>query len=766
MRSRIIRSTNARFTQVAAFAFLLLVFVLVCDCNSISEATAADGPGGVSNNVKTGIRTINGNPTFYINGKPEPLSAMTAGGARDDDYRKFSEFGARYHRIWFIAREGWIGEGKYNFSLIDGAAKKALADNPNAALVIEFDFHRHVWWWLVKYKQTECSRYSNGDPDMQSFASKVWMRDSAKCIADVISHVKASDYGDRVIGYFTYDGSGEWANWSGHGGMYSDYSTPFLRGFREYMVEVCGKDTAVLRERWHDPKVDFGTIEIPSREERIRADLFAFIDPEINQRSIDFSIYVGRQVADSLIGHGRAVKEAGGKDTMYGAYFGYLMDYAETYRLQHSGHIGIERVIRSPHVDWIENIIGYGARGLNEPVALHGFGDSYTANGKICIVQDDTRTYLEPTVMDNAGRKLPDLVKSLSCLRRNVAFAATHGFSYYMYSLHGRGPNWFAGSDDIMAQSKRLRKVTEASAAAGMPTAAEIAVVADTESMIYVRHLVQSPWWETDAVMSAFMQKFTHPMGRVGAPYDMYTSGDLDKLAGYKLIIFLTQFKVDEATHAVIDKLKGDGRTLLWFYAPGFIDGKKFNLENMKRTTGITIGMDKERAQLKAATVAADWLLGGTSYGQHPKIGTIGPVFYVDDPSAVVLGKYRHNGKACLAIKKHDNWTSIYSAAPMNDASSVQILRSIAEKAGVFLYSPSAHDAITAGRKIFCVYPLESGKRVFRLPRKEGAILDVMSGEIVGRDTGRLELDLQQHISRFFFVGTEAEVTDLQQQLN
>lgn len=64
---------------------------------------------------------------------------------------------------------------------------------------------------------------------------------------------------------------------------------------------------------------------------------------------------------------------------------------------------------------------------------------------------------------------------------------------------------------------------------------------------------------------------------RSGAPFDWYLIEDLEEglLGDYKVYIFLGVFYLSDSQRRAIEKLKADGRTLVWFYAAGFAGQEK-----------------------------------------------------------------------------------------------------------------------------------------------------------------------------------------------
>ncbi len=79
------------------------------------------------------------------------------------------------------------------------------------------------------------------------------------------------------------------------------------------------------------------------------------------------------------------------------------------------------------------------------------------------------------------------------------------------------------------------------------------------------------------------------------------------KLPDYKLYIFLNTFHVTPPQRAAIQaKLRKNGATALWVYAPGYIDGQKCDVTNMTALTGIKLAEDRTAGELHVDPLPRD----------------------------------------------------------------------------------------------------------------------------------------------------------------
>src|SRR5690606_12793259 len=106
-----------------------------------------------------------------------------------------------------------------------------------------------------------------------------------------------------------------------------------------------------------------------------------------------------------------------------------------------------------------------------------------------------------------------------------------------------------------------------------------------------------------------------------------------------------------------IEKLKRDGKTLLWFYAPGYVSDKGNNVDAISRLTGFGTRVKEdvtEKLHMDVGNIKHP-LTNGLEKSSfttvispsikhiHPE--EINPVFYVDDSRAEILARYA-DGKA------------------------------------------------------------------------------------------------------------------------
>jgi hypothetical protein len=559
-----------------------------------------------------------------------------------------------------------------------------------------------------------------------------------------------------VIAYQVGAGhTGEWVK--GESSMYGpcgDFSRPMRLYFQGWLRRRYGNDVSRLRAAWHAPSVTFETAGVPKAERQLEARLYTFRDPAAEQDVIDYFRALADLCAGAVVDLCRTVKEESAGNRLAGAFYGYIMDLAwnggffrerpdsdySTY--QRSGHLGLRRVLESPHVDFLVSPYAYGFRGMGGDSPSMLPAESVKLHGKLLLIEDDTRTHSDS--QDPNYGQVKTLAASRTILRRNLAHFLTHA----------EGAWWALWKVDTVkvpefaALLKEFKDIGERAMELDRSSASEIAVLVDDESFFY-----ESCRYNLDIPL-VFQQRLWG-LPRLGAPFDVFLLDDF--LAGglrpYKLYIFLNPFRLDEGRRkAMAGELRRDGRVALWIYAPGYIKDVP-SFENMEELTGIRFGLGEQPwGPLVHITDFSHPLTAGL--GQDLFWGTNGklaPLFHVDDQEARVLGQVVYSQGNCrpgFAVKEFPGWKSVYSAAPNIPA---QVLRNIARYAGAHIYS-DAGDVLYANKNLLGVHTLSGGVRTFKLPARADSVHDVFDKMAVAKGVSEFKAVLEPQSTKLYII--------------
>jgi hypothetical protein len=256
----------------------------------------------------------------------------------------------------------------------------------------------------------------------------------------------------------------------------------------------------------------------------------------------------------------------------------------------------------------------------------------------------------------------------------------------------------------------------------------------------------------------------------VGCPFDDYLLEDItDVPHEYRVYLFANASYVTKAMRRTIRRrVELDGATAVWFYAPGYVDEDGPALANMEELTGFTFKRNDRKDFLHVHVTEPDHPyvrgIGTDNFGSDvspryfkDKILWLGwamdrndyrfsPQFYVDDPTAQVLGAYTAGGMPGFAVKKIGKGTSIFMGAPLPPP---RLLANIFEESGVHLYSRTG-DLIYANQRFvaFCVRS-GAGVKHLRLPDRSN-VFDALTGEQLDADTQKYAFEAHDGETRIF----------------
>ena len=725
------------------------------------------------------IREHNGAPTLFLDGQPAFygtwwVSPPTVEGwtASDIAGKNAAETGIHIY-AFDVGSTEWCGPAPgrtshYDFSTLQARFNRILEADPKALfhlrIYLEMSEPQSQWWHDLYPDEREV--VSDGTPHRQSFASTVWREQAKDFLRAYISYLKQIGLFNRVVSYQVGAGhTGEWVK--GKLSMFfltGDYSKPMKRHFRGWLRERYNNDESALKRAWNKPLVSFESAEVPSDIEQFQTKNNTFRDTRQEQNVIDYYHCLADLCGSLVVDFCRTVKEATGGKALAGAFFGYLMELAwnagffaegpgspySTY--QRSGHLGLGQVLESPYVDFLVSPYSYGFRGMGGEGCSMLPTESLRLHKKIYLMEDDTRTH---TDNDPAYGRARNLDESRAILRRNFGYVATHGQG--MWWLVNKGAIETNLEPAFSPMLKEFATLGKFALETDRSPGAEIAVLLDDESFFYetLRNDLDVPL--------IFHQRLVG-LPRSGAPYDVYLLNDFLKgrLRPYKLYIFLNAFRLDDARREALKReLRRDGRTALWTYAPGYINDTA-SVEQMRDITGFTFIENNHPwpsflhitnfNNPITAHLSQDLFWGTDSH--------LGPLFYVADTSAEILGEVVIAQGTCqpgFAIKSFPTWTSIYVSVPNIPA---QVLREIARFAKVHIYSEEG-DVLDVSHNLLSVHTLSGGKRVFSLPSKAEVVYDLFQRRIVATDVDRFDVTLPPASTALYFVGSESIIRQL-----
>ena len=727
----------------------------------------------------TSVKMHNGLPTLFLNEKPIPPTCAHVGPAHAATFQAANVllYTNYMSQVW------WIGPNQYDFSEIDSFLSEYLGSLEGYFMPrINLGRQGYPWWGdlhpdemnvLLSIATGQVLDTSEPDPraeehlhhaqhlkglNLHSFHSDVWREEAGRAVAALVSHCEAQPYGERIWAWQFCDGWPiEWFHWSEYSmsGL-ADYSPAAQHDFRRWLRQTYDNDGTQLRAAW-GRDVDFDSITIPDPSERERRSHGEFYDPVQDRPTIDYVRCLNDAMADSLIAIHESAKSAMVQPKVTCVYYGY--PFCHLPRPQLNGHNALAKVLASPAVDAIASPHSYDNRGEGGYHSPQSMADVARRAGKIHFDEVDLKTvWAEPVRWKDNISHATTVESTIEMMKKDGAYSIVSASGMWWHDLFGEG--WFDAPEAI-EPIKRLQEVEAELMELGRSSFGEVALIVSEQSPLF-----QAP---RDGLVDATHEIFRNwHLSRMGAPFEQLLLSDLYRadLPPYKLYIMADTFYLSEQDREVIQRVaQRNDATILWVYAPGFLDDRSASLQNMEKITGMRFGMQPVEAELDVQITDGDHPivegLSRISYGtgvdreqylRPPKIQylpdtRVSPAFYVDDDSTQVLGLAMSTGKAGLVVKDMGTWRSVYSAAPVL---SWKVMRNIARWAGVNIYSEMG-DMVWGNDKLLVIYSQSEGQRTVRFPRATD-VRDAYKGELLARGVDQIELTMRLWETRLLYL--------------
>ena len=350
----------------------------------------------------------------------------------------------------------WTGPGQYNWAPLDRHIGDVLKWNPQAKLMVMIDLNTPAWW----------VESHDGADSFRQLAETVlrddFKRDAKEYMRRFLEYTE-SKYRDKIVTYqLSCGGTCEWYDWQkGKPGPLKHAA------FAKWMGRP--------------------GLRVPEDREKTSHDLF--YDPVKDADKIAYWRFHNRLLADAMLDFAAEAKRIIHGRVPLGTFHGYIMELG-AHRLLYEGQLGYDRTFQSPLLGYHTEPADYANRRGGGTGGFLYCIDSLFANHKGAWHEVDHKTYcvkdsenIGTRRLTNNGKRidLRSQAEAVGALRREFAMAMIHGSHLWWFDMFG---GWF---DDpvIMANMKRMTAISERFAETG-PGKAEVAVLADADSMYYV----------------------------------------------------------------------------------------------------------------------------------------------------------------------------------------------------------------------------------------------------------------------------------------
>ena len=744
------------------------------------------------------IKKLGSRPAIFVDGKFYPPMMATIRTRKDRididfDREYFENLGKAGIKIYFLICDT-IDLYPEAFDMFDREAKLLLDAVPDAYIIPRIGMHPTNEW--IAANPDECVKYSDGEsppvhlfsesyetdlPAHYSLASEKWRIERSEALKKTLAKLKEQPYSDRIIGYFlAAGGTSEWyymlspIDYAGERTL--GHSVAFKREFTKYLTEKYGTDEN-LQAHWNNPNATLADPPIPEYDKHYFVDLVdddatvpkirmyantrtpplatngynfgSFPDFDIACDVYDFYRAWNLATADSVLHFARTIKEFD-PEYLVGAFYGSQGCINHIVSSSVGGNV---KVLNSEYIDFL------AAPGVYENRLPGGFTgqrqvqDSFALHNKIYIVEDDVRTVAEGEYHKNLYQ-IYDMTDSINVMKREFGRNICEDVqSWWFDQLIGGGRYKYP---EIYSLIAKQQKIAEDAYTLDRTKASEIALIIDEESMQASSHHT------TRSTLEIFRN---YELAKVGAPIDQYYHNDMDNpdMPSYKLYVFVNLYVLTPEEREVIHrKLKADGATALWLYAPGMVDPSKVknkaSAENVEALTGIKCEIDNAKhdsifrwnGESHPITNAFDnrelygtcdrrrilSLIGQKYDRKYLFDAYMYPTVFSVDENAENLAYFLTTGIPAVTVKECDGFTSILHGSKYLKSDE---LREIARFAGCHIYSES-DDTFYANKNFILHHAAESGKKTVKLP-KRCSPYEVYEEKFYGKDVTEIEFD-------------------------
>lgn len=614
--------------------------------------------------------------------------------------------------------ETWFGENDYNFDSLDRQFEMfyetALEDS---YFILNIHLDSRDWWHCENPGRNKSFTHLS-----QIAADKKWREDTANYLKALIKHCEEK-HGDRVVSYFLLGGhTTEW---------FSDYdyeeTHPIkLEAYREYTGDK--------------------NAEIPVKDDLEKPQTQCFLDPVADSKVIEYRRFHNELITDTVLYFAAAAQEVLNHNKIVGVFFGYILELRGK-RLWEAGHIDYDRLYASDDIDLLATPSSYQFREYEDPSAVMLLSETLDYHNKMYFISFDHMNYNVLTLRDNPrrlseGGEVAEALENLAKMRKDLLPTpekTIHAMEReYMQKIYRRVGMWWFDmmegwyyDDRLMDGIKDIIDVNKTIENIRTESAAEIAVFVSSESMYYVNKMSEAN--------DVYISDQRLGLALMGAPYDIYSMGDLRKVGAekYKMIFFVNAFYISDADRDYINNvLKKDGRTVVFTGPCDYINSDGVSLERVSAMTEMTM-------ELSGATEKAI----DCGFVNYEGAVALGPVVAVKDNGARSIGTLIESGKCGVAVKDMGDYKVFYSAVGNLPA---ELLQEMARESGVHIYT-KPNVATFINNQFYGIYNAREDETEITL-QKDGIYREIFSGKLYETRGGKIILPTKENPSQMLMI--------------
>ncbi|MCF7689555.1 MAG: beta-galactosidase [Cephaloticoccus sp.] len=661
--------------------------------------------------------------------------------------------------LWF---EQMIGsDDRLDITLARRQVAGVLAACPDAAVMLRLHVNAPQWW--LDQHPDECVGYADTEPEPEhpwslqrplaqdaghprraSFSSRAWLEWAGQHLRSFCTDLAATREGGAVFGLQI--ANGVYGEWHQFGFLHHDpdHGPAATAAFRAWLqTRYTSEEKLALA--WAQPGLKWAAITPPDSAARETADCGILRDPRRQRQVIDYFHFLHGQLADTILALAEMVKESWPRPIITAAFFGYF--HSMFGRLAAGGHLALDRVLASPHLDCLCAPQSYvpTARAPGGTGHARGLIDPVRRAGKLWLDEMDQPTTVSGCPWDKTF--VNTAVDDVAVQIRNILQPVTRGGGVWWYDF---GPT--AGTpeavrygligwwDDprLQADAARLHALVSARTNGPLARPADVLVVHDPWSFAHTvgrrippagAKFGTTPELQGDLVSPIAIDALVEGLHQSGLIHEEALLSELPllELAPFRLVIFATTPVLDTTQlDCIRSRLGQDDRHIVFTGFTGWSDGERAEAGCAETTTGFPQRLHwANPATLVFSVNGTKETRNLSGAGELPSFGETG---------VEVIGRWQDGVAA--AVRRNEpgvTWWA-FTVAPSKPA----LLREIGRSAGCHIVN-EADETTLLGAGLLVVHTLSGGTRTLRppggpdivadLPPRSSVVFDSVTGE-------------------------------------
>lgn len=566
----------------------------------------------------------------------------------------------------------WRYADQYDFTSLDRQFDEILAIVPNARFLCMIDLNTPGWLARQLGMQMD-GGFDSFIELSNTLSNERWKTLTRQYLEAFLRHTEAR-YGDRIDAYILACGqTDEWMDYA---------SGRFSRAkWQKFNVWNAAHGFAPLSQ-----PIPFAQRDTATFEGWIRS-------PLTEAALIHEAQFTGELIVDTIVEFARQTKSLCTTPKEVGVFYGYILELTGQ-RLVSCGHLEYERLMQSGAIDFFISPGTYSERPIGGGSGFMIPAGTRLQYGINQIHEIDHRTTTYNIHLDEyvslPFEKWKSTAEDIAGTRREMSLALINHTSLWWFDMWGGAHS----TDTAIENMAKMKAIWDAKSTDFSPSVAQIALIVDPQSARFLndRHA------NTNGVFHAMRNRLNH----LGMPFDLYSFNDLETLdlSPYRLLVLPGSFLIDAEREKILrDKVMRDGRTILWVYAPGVLDGvSEPNAQRVEKYTGVPYG---------TPGMSVIEMQGDT------------PIAPTDSTQST-------------AILCTNTWRSVYFHTYAEITS--ELLQKIARDAGVWSYIDDPVP-VYANERLLAIHMARGGEKTIRLPRRCSRVTELFSGKTVAEQT-------------------------------